>query len=177
MGRPCHREADPVPHLLGHLCCLQISPVENLLVVVHPDLSQAHLIACNNAGSLGEGVGTLGAEHVADHRAGDDLQLAPALPHLTRRRQDGAFRRVVGKLSLAGLFSSQDIRPQVLDVSKCYPFNPRRKRCWRVTLMEWLPFPGLSACIRGLTLGYYGHRVLMLPWFTSEKRQLASSTL
>lgn len=75
-----------VSYLLDHLCGLQISPVENLLVVVHPDLSQAHLIACDNTGALGEGVGTLGTEHVADHRAGDDLQLAPTLPHLTQRR-------------------------------------------------------------------------------------------
>lgn len=107
MGRPCLWEGDLEPHpslarhrlvsyLLHHLGCVQISPVENLLVVVHPDLSQAHLIACNNTGALGEGVGTLGTEHVADHGAGDDLQLAPTLPHLTQRRQDGAFRRAVG---------------------------------------------------------------------------------
>lgn len=31
-------------------------------------------------------MGTLGTEHVADHGAGDDLQLSPALPHLTQRR-------------------------------------------------------------------------------------------
>lgn len=69
-------------HLLGHLCCLYISPVENLLVVIHPDLSQAHLVASNDIGALGKGVGAFGTEHMADHRAGDDLQLAPTLPHL-----------------------------------------------------------------------------------------------
>jgi hypothetical protein len=80
-------------HLLSHLCCLQISPIENLLVVVHPDFSQAHLVASNDTCALGKGVGTLGTEHVAYHRAGNDLQLAPALPHLTqeeiRRRLQG----------------------------------------------------------------------------------------
>ena len=69
-------------HLSGHLCCLQISPVENLLVAIHPDLSQAHLVASNDIDALGKGVGALGTEHVADHRAGDNLQLAATLPHL-----------------------------------------------------------------------------------------------
>lgn len=69
-------------HLLGHLRCLHISPIENLLVAIHPDLSQAHLVASNDADALGEGVRALGTEHVAYHRARDDLQLAPALPHL-----------------------------------------------------------------------------------------------
>lgn len=69
-------------HLLGHLCCLHIPPVENLLVAIHPDFSQAHLVASNDIGALGKSVGAFGTEHVAYHRAGDDLQLASTLPHL-----------------------------------------------------------------------------------------------
>lgn len=101
-------------HLLGHLCCLHISPVENLFVVIHPDLSQAHLVASNDVGAFGKGVGALGAEHVAYHRAGDDLQLAPTLPHLPKKDRDGTFRRLgVTVSSLAALFYSQSTRPRI----------------------------------------------------------------
>lgn len=91
---PRHLLSTVSSHLSGHLCCLYISPVENLLVLIHPDLSQAHLVASNDIGALGKGVGAFGPEHMADHRAGDDLQLAPTLPHLpeeeTERGRQGA---------------------------------------------------------------------------------------
>lgn len=125
MGQPCHWAAGqgpamprfsdqmaprhPVSYLLDHLGCLQIPPIENLLVAVHPDLSQAHLVARDDTGALGEGVGTLGTEHVAYHRAGDDLQLAPTLPHLTQKTS-----RLDDKLPQAVLSTSQNARPQVL---------------------------------------------------------------
>lgn len=110
MGWPCPWAAEegprisraslprhPVVYLLDHLRGLQIPPVENLLVVVHPHLSQAHLIACNDTGALREAVGTLGTEHVAYHRAGNDLQLSPTLPYLTQKKTEWGLQQVGGR--------------------------------------------------------------------------------
>lgn len=66
--------------LSGHLCSLLVPPVEDLLVVIHPDLGQADLVPGDDLRALGEGVGALGAEDVAHNGAGDDLQLTPTLP-------------------------------------------------------------------------------------------------
>ena len=68
--------------LLGHECSIIVATVEDLLVVIHPDLGQAHLVASDDLGALGEGVGALGAEDMADHGARHDLELTPTLPHL-----------------------------------------------------------------------------------------------
>lgn len=43
---------------------LLVAPVEDLLVVVHPDLRQAYLVAGNHLRSFGEAVRALGAKHV-----------------------------------------------------------------------------------------------------------------
>lgn len=69
-------------HLIGHGAGLIAATIEEHFVVIHPDLSQAHLIASNDLGAFGESVRTLGAEDVAHHRTRKDLQLTAALPHL-----------------------------------------------------------------------------------------------
>lgn len=68
--------------LSGHGGGVAVAAVEDLLVVVHPDLGQAHLVAGDDRRALRERVRALGAEHVAHHRAWDDLQLTATLPHL-----------------------------------------------------------------------------------------------
>lgn len=67
---------------------LLVAAVEDLLVVVHPDFGQPHVVAGDDLRAFGEGVRALGAEHVADDGAGDDLQLSAALPHLQVGRGD-----------------------------------------------------------------------------------------
>lgn len=61
---------------------LLVATVKDLLVVVHPDLRESYLVAGNHLCTFGKGVGALCAENVANDRAGDDLQLSAALPHL-----------------------------------------------------------------------------------------------
>lgn len=109
-------------HLLDYLCCLQISPVEDLLVAVHPDLSQAHLIACNDTGALGEGVRTLGSEHVAYHGAGDDLQLASTLPYLTQKMGPSGGWMTTSPKQFCSVPRTPDSR--CYDGSKCRLFYP-----------------------------------------------------
>lgn len=58
--------------LSGHVCCVLVTAVVDLLVVVHPDLSQSHLVP-SDFGTFGKGVRAFGAEHMANHRTGDDL--------------------------------------------------------------------------------------------------------
>lgn len=59
-----------------------VAAIEDLLVVIHPDLGQPHLVASNNLRALGKGVGAFGAENMTNDGARDDLQLSAALPHL-----------------------------------------------------------------------------------------------
>lgn len=59
--------------LLCHCCSVFVASVENLLVIVHPNLSQAHLVASDDFRSLGEGMRALGAENMTHHRTRDDL--------------------------------------------------------------------------------------------------------
>lgn len=59
--------------LFGHHCSVVAAAIEDVLVIVHPDLSQAHLVASNDLCALGEGVRALGAENVTHHRTRDDL--------------------------------------------------------------------------------------------------------
>lgn len=68
--------------LFGHDGGVAVAAIEDLLVIVHPDLGQAHLVAGDDRRAFGERVRALGAENVANHRARDDLQLTAALPHL-----------------------------------------------------------------------------------------------
>lgn len=58
-------------YVFGQLCSLLVASVEDFLVVVHPDLGQPHLVACDHLGALGEGVRTLGAEHMTHDGARD----------------------------------------------------------------------------------------------------------
>ena len=59
--------------LTGHNCSILVAPIEDLLVVIHPDFGQAHLVASDDLCAFGEGMGALGAEDMAHHRTGDDL--------------------------------------------------------------------------------------------------------
>lgn len=59
--------------LTGHNCSILVATVVDVFVVIHPDLSQAHLVASDDLCALGEGVWALSAEDMAHHRAGDDL--------------------------------------------------------------------------------------------------------
>lgn len=59
--------------LPGHNCSVVVTTIEDLLVIIHPDLSQAHLVASDDLCALGEGVRALGAEYMAHHRTRDDL--------------------------------------------------------------------------------------------------------
>lgn len=68
--------------LSGHDGGVVVAAIEDLLVIAHPDLGQAHLVAGDDRRAFGERVRALGAENVAHHRARDDLQLTAALPHL-----------------------------------------------------------------------------------------------
>lgn len=68
--------------LTGHNCSILVASIVDMLVVIHPDLSQAHLVASDDLCALGEGVRALGAEDVAHHRTRYDLQLTTTLPHL-----------------------------------------------------------------------------------------------
>lgn len=69
-------------YIFGHLCGLLVAPVEDLLVVIHPDLGQANLVAGNHLCAFGEGVRALGPEHMAHNGTWNDLQLTSTLPHL-----------------------------------------------------------------------------------------------
>lgn len=69
-------------NLTGHNFSILVAAIVDLLVVVHPDLSQAHLVASDDLCAFGEGVGALGAEDMTHHRTRNDLQLTPTLPHL-----------------------------------------------------------------------------------------------
>lgn len=60
-------------NLPGHICSNLVAPIVDLLVVIHPDLSQAHLVASDDLCAPGEGVGALGAEDMTHHRTRDDL--------------------------------------------------------------------------------------------------------
>lgn len=82
----------PCTYVFSHLRGLLVSAVEDLLVVVHPDLSQAHLVAGDHLRALGEGVGALGAENVANDGARNDLQLSATLPHLQLQANTAARR-------------------------------------------------------------------------------------
>lgn len=68
--------------LPGHQCSFLVAAIVNLLVVIHPDLSQADLVASDDCCALGEGVGALGAEDMANDRTREDLKLTPTLPNL-----------------------------------------------------------------------------------------------
>lgn len=59
--------------LTGHNGSILVAAIEDLFVVIHPDLSQAHLVASDDLCALGEGVRTLSAEDMAHHRTRDDL--------------------------------------------------------------------------------------------------------
>lgn len=77
-------------YILGQLSGLLIATVEDVLVVVHPDLRQSDLVAGDHLCAFGERVGALGAKNVTNNGAWDDLQLSAALPHLSvngRRRK------------------------------------------------------------------------------------------
>ena len=87
------REVSPPAYLSGHLRGLLVPPVKDLLVLVHPDLGQAHLVARDHLRALGEGVGALGAEDVSHNGARDDLQLPPALPHLRVKHGEASKRK------------------------------------------------------------------------------------
>lgn len=63
----------PITDLTGHFCGILVAAIEDLLVVVHPDLSQTHLVASDDRCAFREGVGALGAEDVAHHRTREDL--------------------------------------------------------------------------------------------------------
>lgn len=54
-----------------------------MLIIIHPDFSQADLVAHDDFSSFGESVRTFRTEDVTDHGARDDLQLASTLPHLS----------------------------------------------------------------------------------------------
>lgn len=78
--------------LAGQLGSDLVAAVEDLLVVVHPDLSQAHLVAGDDLGAFREGVGALGAEHVAHHGTRKDLQLTTTLPNLGTADAEHSFK-------------------------------------------------------------------------------------
>lgn len=59
--------------LFCHFCSVFVASVVNFLVIVHPNLGQAHLVPSDDFRSLGEGVRALGAENVTHHRTRDDL--------------------------------------------------------------------------------------------------------
>lgn len=80
MGEPEARRR--ARYLSGHLGSLLVPPVEDLLVVIHPDLGQADQVPGDDLGALGEGVGALGTENVTHDGARDDLDLTPTLPDL-----------------------------------------------------------------------------------------------
>lgn len=69
-------------YIFGHLRCLLVTTVEDLLVVVHPHLGQSDLVASDHLRALGEGVRAFGAENMANNGTRDDLQLSSTLPHL-----------------------------------------------------------------------------------------------
>lgn len=69
-------------YLSGHLGCAGVAAVKDLLIVIHPHLGQADLVAHNDFSSFRESVRTLCAEDMTDHGAWDDLQLASTLPYL-----------------------------------------------------------------------------------------------
>lgn len=75
-------------YLFRHLRRLLVPAVEDLLVVIHPDFSQPHLITGNYLSAFGESVRAFGAEHMAHNGAGDDFQLTPTLPHLQAWKQE-----------------------------------------------------------------------------------------
>ncbi len=52
---------------------LLVPPVEDLFIVVHPDLSQTHLVASDHLRAFREGVRTLCAKHVTYDWTGDDF--------------------------------------------------------------------------------------------------------
>lgn len=72
---PCTLNILSVGHtdLTGHNCGVLVAAIIDLLVIVHPDLSQAHLVTSDDLCALGEGVRALGAKNVAYNRAWDDL--------------------------------------------------------------------------------------------------------
>lgn len=88
-------------YLFRHLRRLLVPAVEDLLIVIHPDLSQPHLITGNHLSALGEGVRAFGAEHMAHNGAGDDLQLTPTLPYLWVWKQGGNICRLFHILLLS----------------------------------------------------------------------------
>lgn len=59
--------------LPGHICSYLATAIVDLFVVIHPDLSQAHLVASDDFCALGEGVRALGAKDMTHHRTRDDL--------------------------------------------------------------------------------------------------------
>lgn len=73
----------PLTDLPGHSCSILVASIKDLPVLVHPDLSKAHLVASNDLCAFGEGVWALGAEDVAHHRTRNNLQLTTTLPHLS----------------------------------------------------------------------------------------------
>lgn len=53
-------------YLFGNLSGLLVPPVEDLFKVVHPHLSQTHLVASDHLRAFGEGVRTLRAKHMTN---------------------------------------------------------------------------------------------------------------
>lgn len=74
-------------YIFCHLRSLLVTTVEYLLVFIHPDLSQPHLVASNHLRTFGESVRALSAENMADNGAWDDFQLSTTLPHLPFNRK------------------------------------------------------------------------------------------
>lgn len=72
---PCTSNIQSTGHtdLPGHYGSIAVAAIIDLLVIIHPDLSQAHLVASDDLRALGEGVRALGAENVAHHRTRHDL--------------------------------------------------------------------------------------------------------
>lgn len=77
-----------LPHLPGDGSSLGVPTVEELFVVIHPDLSQTDLVADDHRFAIWEAMGALSTENVSYNRTGDNLQLPPTLPHLERTQNE-----------------------------------------------------------------------------------------
>lgn len=81
-----------VAYFFSNLCSLLVTTVEDLLVVIHPDLGQPYLVTGDHLSTFRKGVWTFGAEHMTDNGAWNDLQLPSTLPHLQVRGRPHAIR-------------------------------------------------------------------------------------
>lgn len=104
--------------------------IEEVFEFIHPDLSQAPVVLVDDlAGSPGKAVRGGLPEHMANVRAGDDLQRATALPDL-RAASTGAENGPTVDVYCFSLISHTPSAPSIVSVNRTHTCMQRLQATW-----------------------------------------------